>query len=209
MSEDKDMERAESQARAQLQSIREMLAAKNVDYDRLQELRDLREELQEILQDACEAVDDAEMEQSAGRRDLEDFDPEAVDLACDHLREAEEDLYQFGRNEGEELAELEADAGDCESEDQALERIQEDPLSVEVRSCWGSPGEKMEACEFQILLCTGGPAVRIVGELDQWNEPNRARLEYQDWFTPWQIMYTDSDDTAVLVMYAEQFYYGE
>ena len=52
-------------------------------------------------------------------------------------------------------------------EEDAGRRIQEDPLSVLVRSGWHSPGEKMEAAEYEILLSTGGPATRIVGDLDQ------------------------------------------
>lgn len=83
-----------------------------------------------------------------------------------------------------ELAELEAAAGDCESEDDARTRIEEDALSLEVRSDWQSMGEPLEAAEFCILLTTGGPAVRIVGELDN-GEPSRPRLEVQDWGTPW------------------------
>jgi hypothetical protein len=42
--------------------------------------------------------------------------------------------------------------------------------------------------EFMILLCTGGPAVRIRGELDRYSEPEKPRIEYQDWFTPWQTL---------------------
>lgn len=208
MSNDKDMERAESQAKAQLESIREMVAALNLDWDRLAELREEREELQEAVQNACEEVDDAEMEQSAARRDNEDFDPDALDEACEAMQEAEDDLYSFGIRYGEELADLEADAGDCEDEEQARERIQEDPLSIRVRSCWCSPGEKMEACEFEILLCTGGPAVRIVGELGTYNEPTRAWLEYQDWFTPW-VEYYEEGISDVLIEYSSQFYFGE
>jgi len=36
------------------------------------------------------------------------------------------------------------------------------------------------AVNLEILLCTGGPVVRIVGDLSQHHEPDSARLEYQD-----------------------------
>ena len=39
--------------------------------------------------------------------------------------------------------------------------------------------------EFEILLCTGGPACRIVGDLDESCQPSSARIEHQDWGTPW------------------------
>lgn len=94
-------------------------------------------------------------------------------------------------------------------EERARERIQEDALSVEVRSDWHTPGdETSEATEYCILLTTGGPAARIVGDLDR-GQPTRARFEYQDWFKPWTEAYTDSADDAVMLQYAQQFYFGE
>ena len=91
------------------------------------------------------------------------------------------------------------------------ERIQEDPLSVEVRSDWHSPGDENDKpTEYTILLCTGGPAVRIIGELDEHGQPETATIEYQDWFTPWE-RYSDTSDEEdeALLTYAQQFYYGE
>lgn len=156
------MNHAEEQARAQYESLCAMLAAVDVDYDRLEELRDLEQ----------------------GK----------------HL----------DRGELEELAELEAAAGDCGSEETARQRISEDPLSVEVRSDWTAPGESMDPAEFRILLCTGGPAVQIRGELDR-GEPARAWLEYQDWGTPW-TQYFGPDfgpDSDTLCRYASFFFFGE
>lgn len=92
-------------------------------------------------------------------------------------------------------------------EDEARQTIQEDALSVEVRSGWQSAGETLTPSEFAILLCTGGPAVRIRGELNQYNEPARAWLEYQDWGTPW-MQYCDADQDTLLA-YAREFYFGE
>lgn len=87
--------------------------------------------------------------------------------------------------------------------------IQEDALSVEVRSGWHQPGAKMTASEFCILLCTGGPAVRIIGELNHHNEPENAKLEHQDWGTPWTEYRTSSDEDDVLLDYCRQFYFGD
>ena len=41
--------------------------------------------------------------------------------------------------------------------------VLEDALDIQVRSDWHSLGEDPETAEFSILLCTGGPAVRIKG----------------------------------------------
>lgn len=107
------------------------------------------------------------------------------------------------------------ECGEYHDHDAALKAITESPLSVEIRSGWFAPGNLDAApVEYQILLCTGGPAVRIVGELGNDSEPETARIEYQDWGTPWTEYRghysTDKPDVeAVLLSYARQFWYGE
>lgn len=140
------------------QSIAEMVAALECDYDRLEELREIRD---------------------------------VVEIA-------------------EELVELETAAGECESRDDAEQRIQEDPLSIEVRSGWETPAlENPKAEEFRILLGTGGPATRIIGELDEHGEPTRARIQAQDWFKPWTDYTGDAISQDDLLTYCRCFYFGE
>jgi hypothetical protein len=105
----------------------------------------------------------------------------------------------------------------------AQNAIQEDALSVEVRSGWRcvSAPEGSEPAEYRILLCTGGPAVQITGKLNQWCEPETAWLEMQDWFLPWteyrptnEADHTfasriDTKAEEILLVYARQFYFGE
>ena len=94
-----------------------------------------------------------------------------------------------------------------------FESIQEHPLSVEVRSDWVSPGtEKFEAGEYCILLCTGGPAVRVTGTLGTYqygNEPDTVRLEYQDWGTPWTEYWLTAAERDTVLTYARVFHYGQ
>jgi hypothetical protein len=106
---------------------------------------------------------------------------------------------------------LEGAGGDTATYEEALEVIMESPLSIEVRSGWHTPGVEGEDIgnEYMILLCTGGPAVRIVGYLNQWQEPETAHLEYQDWFTPWTSYHVTDTEGAALLRYARQFYFGE
>lgn len=170
---------AEEQAAAQYSSIVQMLAAVECDYDRLEELRDAKAE-------RVSAILDAET-------------PEEVE-------EQNQRMNEWKEENDEELAELEEAAGDCDDEEDARQRISEGPLSVEVRSDWASPGEELTAGEFRLLLCTGGPAVRIVGELNR-GEPCRAWLEFQDWGTPWTQYFGASSDT--LCQYASHFFFGE
>ena len=114
-------------------------------------------------------------------------------------------------DDGQELRDL-IDASTIDGDrmkdaEEARERIQESPLSVQVRSGWASVGDALNAEEFEILLSTGGPALRIRGELDEHREPSRAWIEYQDWGTGW-TQYFDVEQSTLLT-YCSVFYFGE
>jgi len=140
-------------------SIAEMLAAVNVDFDRLSELRD-------------------------------DYESNQLD---------------FSEDDAKELANLKEAAGGCEDKEQAQQRIEEDPLSIELGGWW-IPSSSPRATEYRILLTSGGPAVRIVGELGWFHEPTTAKLEVQDWFKPWTEYRCEE---SVLLEYVAQLYLGE
>ena len=91
------------------------------------------------------------------------------------------------------------------------EAMREFPLSVEVRSNWYDPCCGPAAPEeFCILLSTGGPALRIRGDLSEYAEPSRCWLEYQDWGTPWAQYFSRSEDRCTaLRWFASLFYCGE
>lgn len=157
---------AHEQAAVQLESIREMVAALDCDYDRIEELRELREGFDDVWPETYE-------------------------------------------NEVQELAELEEAAGDCEDYEDARQRIEEDALCVEVRSGWVPAGsEEIEPEEYRIVLCTGGPHVEIVGDLNSYREPATARLFYQNWFEGKQEYHATSEDEAAMLAYAGVFYFG-
>jgi hypothetical protein len=177
-----DSERSlEAIGKSQYESIVDMVSALECDYGRLEELKSETE----TLEDALRTLDAAE-----------DYDGDTRDSVQNDLLDLRE-----------ELAELQVAGGECSDQDEARERIQEDPLSVEVRSGWVSIGTEMEAEEFVILIGTGGPATRIRGELDQYKQPSRAWLEVQDWGTPW-TRYFDADQETLLT-YCREFYFGE
>jgi hypothetical protein len=111
-----------------------------------------------------------------------------------------------------ELDALKKVAGELTSADEARQRIEEDPLSVQVRSGWYNPGasdEDRSPEEYEILLCTGGPACRIIGRLDAYLEPESARIQHQDWGTPWTEYFPEGDDRNALLTYARCFYFSE
>jgi hypothetical protein len=126
----------------------------------------------------------------------------------------------------EMVATLELD--DNQLSDEARETIQESALSIQVRSGWHNPGahDAAEPAEYEILLTTGGPALRIIGELDR-GEPESANLQMQDWGIPWTDVHmsdlcgretgrgggtsqdiTPSEVDRILLSYANCFYFG-
>jgi hypothetical protein len=183
MSATKQDNNSESQAKAQLESIKEMLAGLE------------RSDAAKLFVKGLESENVAKLLLEAGTTGIDSY--ESLDDAKAVVAEAIED-ETIDDPDGFEF-----------DEEAAREAIEEDPLSVEVRSDWYTPGsENREPGEYCILLCTGGPAVRIVGDLDN-GEPSSARIEHQDWFTPWQELIVNSNDRAALLRYARCFYYGE
>ena len=175
------------------ESIAEMVAALECDYDRLEELRSDREDYTPPC--TCKA---------------KDHGPDTCDqCGCQQcwdtwvLADTAKVWEEVHADDAAELAELEAAAGECESQDDAQTRIQEDAISVRV---FGELIDgRWEADKAELLLTTGGPAVRIMCELDQHGEPSRAWLEVQDWFKPWTQYFGAEQDT--LLSYCRQFVY--
>lgn len=161
-----------------LASLRCMVAALECDYDRLEELREER--------------DNFEIE-----------NPSAPDETVSATDESAAAWANENPDDAEELAELEAAAGECESREDAETRIQEDALSLQFRSGWVSSREEMEPEEFELLLTTGGPAVRIIGEIRD-GQAHHPVLQVQDWGTPWTD-YCEEGVSGVLEAYCGCF----
>ena len=62
--------------------------------------------------------------------------------------------------------------GDKRATEACQNHIQESALSVDVRDGWHAPGWRADHEEYRILLTWGGPALRIYGKLDRYNEPD-------------------------------------
>jgi hypothetical protein len=178
-------------------SIIEYVAAAGLDYDRLEELREEKAALVDYLGDCEEAYK------------FHDSDNTKSTPEWDNLKDARKALADWEEENAEELEQLEVEAGDNTDAEQARERLTESILDLQVRSDWHAPGEESEPTDFAILLSTGGPALRIRGELGRYNQPERAWLEYQDWGTPWTEYYGENLDTDALLAFAAYFYFGE
>ena len=201
-----DESNEQEQARLQYESIAQMVAALDADYERLNELRDeikaLDDEYDAIANEKSEWIE-ANPGRFLAAKDARNNWALAFPDENDRLAEIEEERAALIK----ELDEVGAEIGSCESREEAEQAIQDDPLEVQVRTGWYSPtGDGGEPEEFYILLCTGGPAVRIRGELNR-GEPTRAWIEYQGWFEPWE-RYIGADQ-ATLLAYCRCFYFGE
>lgn len=131
------------------------------------------------------------------REERDDWEPTDENLAsweADNPRDAQD------------LADLEEAAGEYTSEDDAQRALDENALSVEVRSDWCTPGEPMTAGEYRILLCTGGPRVELVGDLGEDMQPTRVRVIHKDWGTHGEMFDFDHD---VVLDYCSRHYFGE
>jgi hypothetical protein len=106
-----------------------------------------------------------------------------------------------------------ADGEEFTSGDQIMERVQETPLSIQARSGWHNAGEKVEDEEFYILLTTGGPALRIIGDMKNGMPYGDFTMEVQDWGTPWTeyrpAVYSEDDWADALDWFVGCFYFGE
>lgn len=120
------------------------------------------------------------------------------------VNHAEENAQGWASSIVEMVAALDGDGDN----DDARAAIEQSVLSVEVRSGWYDAGTIPDAPEeFKILLTTGGPGLRIIGDLDG-GMPSSARLEHQDWGTPWTESHVDLP-TDTLLTFCQQFYFGE
>lgn len=167
---------AKEQAIAKVESIAAMVAAYEMDWDRLEELKD---EYESLKYDAGLASPDDEPE-----------DYKYAQLALD----------TWELDNMDELKELQETAGEYTSQDDALEAIQDHPLSIEYRSGWTTSYDDLTPEEFRVVLCTGGPHVEILGEFDHSGSVDRVRVIYKDWGTSGELF---DFDRAVVITYCD------
>ena len=97
---------------------------------------------------------------------------------------------------------------DEEKIEEIKESILDSALSVEFRSGWySSLDDELIPEEFKILLSWGGPALRIIGELDNYG-PVNPKLQYQDWGTFWTDLEITEDQQKALNWFCNCFYFG-
>ena len=98
---------------------------------------------------------------------------------------------------------------DYEKQEEIKENILNSALSVEFRSGWTSNPNELEIEEFKILLTWGGPALRVIGELNQYKEPENIKMQYQDWGTYWTDFEITENQQEALNWFCNCFYFGD
>ena len=98
---------------------------------------------------------------------------------------------------------------DYEKQEEIKENILNSALSVEFRSGWTSNPNELEIEEFKILLTWGGPALRVIGELNQYKEPENIKMQFQDWGTCWTDFEITENQQEALNWFCNCFYFGE
>lgn len=100
-----------------------------------------------------------------------------------------------------------------EQREEARDEITQGPLSIVVRDGWRNVNamhndEGPE--EYEILLSTGGPALRIYGHLSEHSEADDdPRLQWQDWGVPWTDYPLDGEERDAVASYARCFYFAD
>ena len=93
--------------------------------------------------------------------------------------------------------------------EQTKESILNSALSIEFRSGWTSNPNELEIEEFKILLTWGGPALRVIGDLNQYKEPENIKMQFQDWGTLWTDFEITENQQEALNWFCNCFYFGE
>ena len=102
-----------------------------------------------------------------------------------------------------------------QEQEEKLEEIRESilnsALSVEFRNGWYSDLYHLkgvtEPIEFKILLSWGGPALRVIGEIED-NYAINPKMQFQDWGTPWTDFEITESQQDALNWFCNCFYFG-
>jgi len=129
----------------------------------------------------------------------------ALQNAIGHIESIVEDYENFNYIENLNVTCDE----DYEKQEEIKESILNSALSVEFRSGWTSNPNDIELEEFKILLTWGGPALRVIGQLNQYKEPENVKMQFQDWGTCWTDFEITENQQRALNWFCNCFYFGE
>ena len=129
----------------------------------------------------------------------------ALQNAIGHIESIVEDYENFNYIENLNVTCDE----DYEKQEKIKESILNSALSVEFRSGWTSNPNELEIEEFKILLTWGGPALRVIGDLNQYKEPENVKMQFQDWGTFWTDFEITENQQEALNWFCNCFYFGE
>ena len=129
----------------------------------------------------------------------------ALQNAIGHIESIVEDYENFNYIESLNVTCDE----DYKKQEEIKESILNSALSIEFRSGWTSNPNDIELEEFKILLTWGGPALRVIGELNHYKEPENIKMQYQNWGTCWTDFEITENQQEALNWFCNCFYFGE
>jgi hypothetical protein len=172
------------QADLQMERVRELLAAVDVDYDLMFAMQNERFDL----------ASDRDVAYLERQRALKAGNVEGAARATREEGEANDAIAKWDAQFADKLKAMKEAAGESTSAQYALTQIKDEALTV------SSKGK-----QFCILITFGGPQVQISGELDAKKQPLRAWIEYLGWGDPLTTRENQPGDEAMLVRFCRHF----
>lgn len=109
-------------------------------------------------------------------------------------------------DEADELAELLEQVGSYESREEVERELREMPLCIEVRSGWVERGRDMEAEEYRIVLSCGGPHCELRGDLDNGSAHGPVRVLYSGWAESGELFDINDEQRRALNYFVNLFF---
>lgn len=192
------IDRAEQQAIAQIDSIVELVRRLDRNTSAEDFVKGLSDDEAISLWSRYNGPsDDSVAEGEVGREDIGEVRENLVEHIAGQMLNPEDYSFQYNFNE---------------DSDEARDQIMEDPLEITYRTGWLNHSEVCDGIdkgsieECCILLCTGGPAVRILCDVDHRGALSRPIVQYQDWGTSWtDLLSITSEQRNALETYISNF----
>lgn len=160
-------------------TITSLVAACTADFDRIDEIKDERDEWLESNPGSFLHLNDP---RNGGR----------WAMACP--------------DEADELAELLEQVGSYESREEVEREMREMPLCIEVRSGWSHPTGDLTPAEYKIVLSSGGPHCELRGDLDNGSAHGPVRVLYSGWSESGELFDISDEQRRALNYFVDIFF---
>lgn len=139
------------------------------------------------------------------------LETDAADNARAHLASMVEYRRAYDALESGDVETVEIHGNEFKETWEVLDRAQEMPLSLELRSGWYVVGGDPDPQDFRLLLTYGGPLCEIIGAVDPANlTPVDPRLYASEMGAGrFEVLPADDEEREALEWFCSLFYLGE